>query len=230
MHHPYATSWGMSTRSIGAVIMAHGDDAGLRLPSKVASKQIVIVPILKSGQDDAKVEEVCDEIAANLKANGIRVYIDDRDLRPGNKYGEWEVKGVPIRLEVGPRDLANDVVTMSRRDKSEKTQVGIAGIEKVLIEELADYDQELYKRALEFRQENTIETDSYEVMCDYLKAGNGFVIAPWNGQIESEAKVKSDTKATSRCLLDPQEYPVEGKKCVITGEPATEMAVWAVAY
>lgn len=233
MHYPFGTSWGISTRSIGGVIMSHGDDAGLILPSKLASKQVVIVPIFKKDDGEsgeAKVLAACELIAGSLKAAGVRTYIDDRDLRPGNKYGEWEVKGVPIRIEVGPRDLANDEVTFARRDLKAKTQLSLAGIDKLVVDQLAEYDQTLYDRALAFREENTIETDFYDEMRDYLINVNGFVIAPWNGKADSEAQVKEETKATTRCLLDPKDYPVDGKKCAITGEPATEMAVWAVAY
>jgi prolyl-tRNA synthetase len=245
LEYPYATSWGISTRSIGAVIMAHGDDQGLRLPSAVAPKQVVIVPIYRKDEERTEVVEKAQAIARDLSASGLRVKVDDRDeYRPGYKFAEWELKGVPIRIELGPRDLASETAMFATRTGSEKETVSFDKLVVRVNEAIAENDVHLFTQAQQFQQENMYTPSSYDDMRDYLKAGSGFVLAPWNGGAESEAQVKADTKATIRCLpmsdteLDTAiesgafagSDPAKGAKCIVTGEPATEMAIFSQAY
>jgi prolyl-tRNA synthetase len=227
VEYAYASSWGVSTRLIGALIMAHGDDKGLRLPSTIAPVQVVIVPIYKTDEERTTVLEVADGIVRNL--SGVKVKVDDRDEhRPGYKFNEWELKGVPLRIELGPRDIASGNVTVARRDLLTKDTMPIESVADRVRPLLAEIDATLYAQAEEFREEHTARPESYDELRDFLKAGTGFAIAPWDGDPESEAKVKADTKATIRCLrIEPG--GVEGN-CVITGKPATEEAVFAQAY
>lgn len=243
----YATSWGISTRMVGAVIMAHGDDQGLKLPTTIAPKQVVIVPIYRNEDEMTSVIEKAKEIATDLAKNNIRVKVDDRDeYRPGYKFAEWELKGVPLRIELGPRDLQSQSVLISSRLGGEKQTVGFDKIASFVANGLVEFDDALFAQATEFQQANIYRPTDYEDMCEFLKAGNGFAIAPWNGKAESESKVKADTKATIRCLpmndqqLDEgilsgqfSQADLDGKtdlKCIVTGEPATEIAVFAQAY
>ncbi len=223
----YASSWGVSTRLIGALIMAHGDDKGLRLPSTIAPVQVVIVPIYKTDEERASVLEVADGIVRSL--SGVKVKVDDRDEhRPGYKFNEWELKGVPVRIELGPRDIAAGNVTVARRDLLTKDTWPIGSVGERVRPLLDEIDANLFSQASEFREQHTERPQSYDELRDFLKAGTGFAIAPWDGDPETEAKVKADTKATIRCLrIEPG--GVEGS-CVISGKPATEEAVFAQAY
>ncbi len=227
VEYAYASSWGVSTRLIGAVIMAHGDDKGLRLPSTLAPVQVVIVPIYKTDEERTSVLEVAHAIAGDLP--GVKVKIDDRDeYRPGYKFNEWELKGVPVRIELGPRDIAAGNVTVARRDLATKEPWPIDSVAARVRPRLDEIDDTLYSQALAFREEHTARPQSYDELRDFLKAGTGFAIAPWDGDPETEAKVKADTKATIRCLrLEPG--GVEGT-CIVSGRPATEEAVFAQAY
>ncbi|MFN8016014.1 MAG: proline--tRNA ligase [Acidimicrobiia bacterium] len=247
LDYAYATSWGISTRIIGALIMSHGDDKGLKLPSGVAPKQVVIVPIYRNENEASQVIESAQNICNDLVSKNIRVKIDDRDeVRPGNKYAHWEQKGVPLRIEIGPRDLEANSVMVSSRLGGEKQKVSFNDISNFVEKELINFDNALYSEAEQFQKENTFTPSNYDEMQEYLNSCNGFVIAPWNGKADSEAKVKQDTKATIRCLplsnndltsaLETGETSSlvselePGAKCIVTGEQATELAVFAQAY
>ncbi len=245
LDHPYATSWGISTRIVGAVIMAHGDDQGLCLPSGVAPKQVVIVPIYKTDEERTEIVGKAKEIANDLKTNGIRVKVDDRDeFRPGNKFAQWELKGVPVRIEIGPRDLASQNVMVRTRLGSEKETVSFDKVVSYVDTALETNDEQLFSRAQEFLNSNIHEPSTYEEMKEILNNTDGFVRVPWNGKADSEAKVKADTKATIRCLPMSDEeldhavqngafggsVPPKGAKCIITGEEATEIALFGQAY
>ena len=249
LDHAYATSWGISTRIIGGTIMAHGDDQGLRLPSGVAPKQVVIVPIYRNADEQSAVIEKAHSIASDLISVGVRVKIDDRDeYRPGYKFAEWELKGVPLRVELGPRDLESQSVLVSSRLGGEKQTVSFEKITSYISTALADYDDQLFQQASDFQQANIYRPTSYDDMKEFLTSGGGFALAPWNGKADSEAKVKTDTKATIRCLPMEDAALNEGimsgqfsksdlasgggatLQCLITGEPATEMAIFAQAY
>ncbi len=225
----WASSWGVSTRLVGALIMAHGDDAGLRLPPTLAPIQVVIVPIYRTDEERVAVTEAVTPVASALKAAGIRVRTDDREEhRPGYKFNEWELKGVPVRLEIGPKDVAEGEVVLYRRDLRRKSPVPIEGLAEHIPGVLEGIQDELFTQALAFRQGRTFRPASYEELKALIKDPGGFVEGLWCGRLACEDKVKADTKATIRALpLDPA--PVEGA-CIVCGEPATELAVWAQAY
>jgi prolyl-tRNA synthetase len=245
MDNPFATSWGISTRIVGGTIMAHGDDQGLRLPSTVAPKQVVIVPIYRNDDESATVSEKANAIAADLTSKGLRVRVDDREeYRPGYKFNEWELKGVPVRLELGPRDIESGAVPMSLRASGEKETVSFNDIATRAVQALEENDAMLYSQAQEFRESNTITPSSYDEMKDFLNGTGGYALVPWDGSAESEAKVKADTKATIRCLpmtedelskgIESGEFAAPsipaGTKCIITGNGAKEMAIFSQAY
>jgi prolyl-tRNA synthetase len=227
--YAWATSWAVTTRLVGALIMAHGDDAGLRLPPALAPIQVVIVPIYRTDEEKVLVTEAVTPVASALKAAGIRVRTDDREEhRPGYKFNEWELKGVPVRLEIGPRDVANGEVVLYRRDLRQKSPVPLKGLAEHIPGLLDDIQDELFAQALAFRESRTFRPSSYEELKALIKDPGGFIEALWCGRPACEEKVKADTRATIRALpLDPA--PVEGA-CIVCGEPATELAVWAQAY
>ena len=227
--YAWATSWAVTTRLVGALIMAHGDDAGLRLPPALAPFQVVIVPIYRSDEEREEVAGAVAPLAAALKAAGIRVRTDDREEhRPGYKFNEWELKGVPVRLEIGPKDLARGEVVLYRRDLRRKSPVPIEGLAEHIPGVLDGIQDELFAEALAFRESHTFRPSSYEELRALIKDPGGFVEAPWCGRPACEDRVKADTKATIRALpLDP--VPVGGE-CIVCGEPATELAIWAQAY
>jgi len=227
LEYAYATSWGVSTRLLGGVIMAHGDDRGLRLPPALAPRQLVIVPIYKNVEERARVLEAADALASDLV--GVRVEVDERDEhRPGFKFNEWELKGVPMRVELGPRDLDEGRAPVYRRDTGEKEPWALADIPRRVSTTLDNIQDELYAQALAFRDEHTIRPSTYDEMREFLAAAEGFAIAPWDGDPETEAKVKADTKATIRCL-GREPGGVDGA-CIVSGKPAAEQAVFAQAY
>jgi prolyl-tRNA synthetase len=226
--HPYATSWGASSRLVGGLIMTHGDDRGLRLPPAVAPHQVVIVPIY--GSDPSRVRTASEALAAELRGAAIRVRLDDREEhRPGFKFHEWELKGVPVRCELGERDLDAGRATLVRRDTGEKEQVALGSAADRARELLDEIQQGLLAEARAFRDEHTLaDPASYDELREFLVAAGGFASSPWCGGRECEARVKSETYATTRCLpLEPGEP--EGS-CIVCGSPATERATWAQAY
>jgi len=228
--YPYATSWGASTRLVGGVVMAHGDDRGLRLPPRVAPQQVVIVPIL--GEDDhADVLQAAAAVADELRAAGVRVRVDDRpEYRPGFKFNEWELKGVPLRIELGRRDLAASAVTVVRRDTGDKQQLPLAGVSGAIDGMLGDVQTSLFRAARDEQERRTLrDPSSYDEMIEYLRDARGFVVAPWCGDAECEARVKEDSSATIRCL-PLEEQPGQSGTCVCCGRTAVTTAVWAQAY
>ena len=228
LEHPYATSWGSSTRLVGGVIMTHGDDKGLRLPPAVAPVQVVIVPIAKSDEERARVLEAAQRIVGDLSAH--RVKIDDReDLRPGFKFNHWEARGVPVRIELGPRDLDVDQVTLASRLTGEKEPTPLANVAARVAELLTETQAGLLENARAFRDEHTFRPEDMGEMAKLLEDPGGFMLAGWCGSEECENKVKAETKATIRFLpLDPK--PVEKNACIVCGQAGTEEAAWAQAY
>jgi prolyl-tRNA synthetase len=231
LEYPFSTSWGTSSRLVGGVVMAHGDDKGLRLPPSLAPHQAVIVPIYRSDGERSRVLEASSKVAADLSAAGVRVKVDEREeQRPGFKFNEWELKGVPVRLELGPRDLDAMHATVARRDTGEKTVWPLSGIAGDVNRLLGEVQENLLGQASSFLEENTFHPKDYAELRGIFENGGGFAVAPWCGRPECEAKVKTETRATIRYLpLEPEPEPAEGS-CIVCGEPATEEAAWAQAY
>ena len=227
LEYAWATSWGVSTRLVGGVIMTHGDDRGLRLPPALAPVQVVIVPIYRTDDDRGRVVEAAQRLAKGMQ--GLRVRVDDREEhRPGYKFNEWEVKGVPVRLELGPRDLDAGQVTLARRDAESKEVVDITSVADQMVKILDDIQRSLLEDATGFRDEHTFRASSYDELKVFLKDPGGFVVGGWCGDASCEARVKAETKATIRYLpVEPIE--VDGN-CIVCGSTATEEAAWAQAY
>ncbi len=225
----WATSWGVSTRLMGALVMSHSDDHGLVLPPKLAPIQVVIVPIYKKEEELTQIVEMADKIASRLKHLGISVKVDDDDNRkPGWKFAQYELQGVPVRLAIGPRDLENQTVELARRDTLTKEVLPAAGIEEHIKKLLDEIQTSIFQRALSFRRENTHKADSYEEFRNILNEKGGFILAHWDGTDETELKIKEETKATIRCiLLDGDD---EAGKCMVTGKPSERRVVFARAY
>lgn len=229
LDYVWATSWGVSTRLMGALIMAHSDDAGLVLPPKLAPIQVVIVPIHKSDEDLKRITDVADELILKLKPLKISVKYDDRDTqRPGFKFAEYEMKGVPVRVAIGARDLENRTAEIARRDTREKTTVAIDGLDRYIEDLLAEIQSNIYAKALKFRQENTTEVNSYEEFKSVLDTKGGFISAHWDGTSETEKKIKEETKATIRCI--PLNNKQEEGTCIYTGKPSSQRVLFARAY
>jgi prolyl-tRNA synthetase len=229
LEYAYATSWGVSTRLIGGVIMTHGDDKGLRLPPALAPYQAVIVPIFRTDDERARVLEASSKLQQDLSARGTRVKIDDReDQRPGFKFNDWELRGVPLRLEVGPRDLDSEQVTVARRDTGEKTAWPLSGLVEGVDRLLGEVQDSLFAQASSFLEDNTFRPKDYDQLREIFDGAGGFALAPWCGSPECETKVKAETKATIR-YLQMEPGPTEGS-CIVCGEPAAEEAAWAQAY
>ncbi len=224
----YATSWGVSTRLVGALIMVHGDDKGLRLPPKVAPVQIIIIPIIKNENSLDEIKIFLEPFLAELKEIGIRFKLDDRlKISPGFKFNEWEMKGVPIRVEVGPRDMESGTVFCARRDTSEKTSYKIESAASTMSQLLDEIQINMFNQALEFREKNTFSTNNYEEFKSLIENG-GFIRCGWDGNPESEAAIKKETKATIRCILLDEK--ITDKKCVYSGNPAKHEVIFARAY
>lgn len=229
--HAWTTSWGVSTRMIGGLIMTHSDDDGLIIPPRIAPVQVVIIPIFTNDSERAETKAFAESIAERLhsRLDRLKVVIDHRDdLRPAEKFFHWLQQGIPVRIEVGPRDVAKQCGMVARRDVREKESVELESITAHVCDLLEKIQENLFQRALEFREQNTRRAKNYEEFCEIMKKEGGFVMAHWNGSPEVEAKIKGDTKATIRCIpLDPD--PVAGK-CMVTGEPSEREVVFAVAY
>jgi len=225
----WATSWGVSTRLIGALIMSHSDDNGLVLPPKLAPIQVVIVPIYKGDEGLAKVSETANEIKKKLQAKGISVKYDNRDSqRPGWKFAESELKGVPLRIAIGERDLANGTVEIARRDTLTKETVSIEGIDSLIEKLLNEIQANLFNKAKARNKELTTTVNSYEVFKKVLDEKTGFVYAHWDGTTETEEKIKEETKATIRCI--PLNNVQEAGVCIYSGKPSTQRVLFARAY
>jgi prolyl-tRNA synthetase len=227
----WATSWGVSTRLMGALIMAHGDDNGLVLPPKLAPIQVVMVPI--TGKDEAVNNAILDKMAAfkkELEAKGITVKIDSRDtLRPGFKFAEWELKGVPVRLAMGARDLENGTVELARRDTCEKSSHSQEGIADVIAALLDDIQANIYAKALKFRDESIRKVDTWEEFKEEITKG-GFLLCHWDGTPETEEKIKEETKATIRCIPVDSAVCVEEGTCIYSGKPSSQRVLFAISY
>jgi prolyl-tRNA synthetase len=225
----WATSWGVSTRLMGALIMAHSDDNGLVLPPKLAPLHVVIVPIYKKQEELDAITAKVDEIIPKLKARGITVKYDDSDhKKPGWKFAEYELKGVPVRLAIGPRDLANGTAEVARRDTLEKQTLPLGQIDDTIEKLLADIQDNIYRKALNYRDENIRKADTWEEFKTLITEKGGFVSAHWDGTTETEQIIKNETKATIRCIpLDA--LPEEGH-CIYSGKPSAMRVLFAVAY
>lgn len=228
LEYVWATSWGVSTRLIGALIMAHSDDQGLIMPPRIAPLQVVIVPIYK-GEDGKKlVDEKAADIIRQLKERGISVKYDDSDnARPGWKFAEYELKGVPVRIALGARDIANSAVEVARRDTKEKQTMPLENIGDSVQKLLSDIQENMFNRALDFRKQHMYEANSWDEFTGLLDKG-GFVYAHWDGTPETEEAIKESTKATIRCI--PLQNKQEEGKCILTGKPSRERVVFARAY
>jgi prolyl-tRNA synthetase len=230
LQYCWTTSWGLSTRFVGAIIMVHGDDQGLILPPRLAPFQLVIVPIFKTDAEKASVLENAHRLRKELTDAGIRVKMDEREgMSPGFKFNDWEMRGVPLRLELGPKDVAKSSVVLARRDrpgKEGKAFVAQQGIAATVVQVLEEIQKALYDRALEFRKSNTADAADYG---DFQKAvEKGFALSWWCGSGDCEGKIKEETKATMRCI--PLEQPTGSGKCVYCGQTAKEKAIFARAY
>ncbi len=229
LDYVWATSWGVSTRLIGALIMAHSDDQGLIMPPKIAPVQVVIVPIYKGEESKPVIDEKANTLIAELKVLGIRAKYDNNDnSRPGWKFAEHELKGVPVRIAMGLRDIENKVVELARRDTKEKSSVSIDGLAGYVVKLLEDIQQNIFNKALAFRNEHITNADSWDEFVKLLDDKGGFVAAHWDGSAETEEKIKEQTKATIRCIpLDNKQ--VDGS-CILTGKPSTQRVLFARAY
>ncbi|MDR1673310.1 MAG: proline--tRNA ligase [Bacteroidales bacterium] len=228
LDYVWATSWGVSTRLMGALVMAHSDDKGLVLPPKLAPIHVVIVPIYQKTEQLSALREKILPLKKELEANGLTVKFDDRDtVKPGFKFAEHELKGIPVRMVVGPRDLENGTVEIARRDTFEKNVYPLHEAVNTTVRLMDDIQDNLYRRALAFRNANTFQTDSYDEFKEILDRG-GFIMAHWDGTSETEDRIKEDTKATIRCI--PLDAPEESGKCILTGKPSARRVLFARAY
>jgi len=228
LEYVWATSWGVSTRLIGALIMAHSDDNGLVLPPKLAPIQVVIIPIYKKKEHLELISEKANQMKKLLEEKGISVKYDDRDThKPGWKFSEYEFKGVPVRLVIGPRDLENETIEVARRDTLEKEVLKITDIENKIENLLKQIQSNLFQKALSFREDNTFIIDTWDEFKERIKKG-GFILAHWDGTTETEQKIKDETKATIR-TIPIENLPKEGK-CIYTGKPSKQRVVFARAY
>lgn len=229
LDYVWATSWGVSTRLIGALVMAHSDDDGLILPPKLAPIQVVIVPIFKGEEQKAMIDEKVHSLIKELKAAGIKVKYDDNDNnRPGWKFAEYEMKGVPLRIAVGARDLQNNMVEVARRDTKEKINYSMDGLSDTIIGLLAEIQQSIYDKAKAFREQNITMADTWDEFVKMLDEKPGFISAHWDGTGETENKIKELTKATIRCI--PLNNAEEEGKCIYSGNPSKERVLFARAY
>ena len=225
----WATSWGVSTRLIGGLVMTHSDDEGLVLPPRIAPVQVVIVPIFKGDEQKAMIDEKMAVVVASFKAAGIRVKYDNTDNnRPGWKFAEYELKGVPIRIAVGPRDLENNQVELARRDTKEKTAISLDGLTETVAALLLEIQSNLLQRATKYRDDHITSVDTWDEFINVLDNKTGFVLAHWDGTAETEEKIKDQTKATIRCI--PLDNPLEEGKCIRTGNPSKQRVLFARAY
>jgi prolyl-tRNA synthetase len=229
LEYVWSTSWGVSTRLIGALIMAHSDDNGLVLPPKLAPIQVVIVPVFKSADQLELIREHVLPMKQKIESKGISVKFDDRDThKPGWKFSEYEFKGVPLRLTIGPRDIEQGTVEVARRDTLEKEVFQLVDIENKISHLLEQIQQNLFQKALSFRENNTFRVDTWEEFKNVLDTRGGFIYAHWDGTAETEEKIKEETKATIRVI--PLNNPLENGKCVYSGKPSTQRVVFARAY
>ena len=228
LDYVWGTSWGVSTRLMGALIMAHSDDQGLVLPPKLAPIQVVIVPIYKGDEQLENIKARINPLVKVLKSRGVSVKFDFAENQsPGFKFAEYELKGVPIRLAIGNRDMENGTIELARRDTREKTSMPFEGIEDVIMDTLEDIQKSIYQKAFDFRAANTFEVNSWDEFTAKIEDG-GFLSAHWDGSSETEEKIKELTKATIRCI--PLDAKKEAGKCILTGAPSSRRVIFARAY
>ena len=229
LDYVWASSWGVSTRLIGALVMAHSDDSGLVLPPKIAPIQVVIVPIYKGEEQKKMIDEKVKVYLAEFKALGIRAnYDDDDNNRPGWKFAEYELKGVPVRIAIGARDLQNNVVEIARRDTKEKKSVAMDGLAQTVAGLLDDIQANIFQKSREYRDHNITKADTWEEFERLLDEKGGFIAAHWDGTSDTEEKIKERTKATIRCI--PIDNQQEAGACILTGKPSKERVLFARAY
>ncbi len=225
----WGTSWGVSTRLMGALIMAHSDDEGLVLPPMLAPIQVVIVPIFRTDEELEKISAWADEITKELRAKNISVQYDKRDTqKPGWKFAEYELKGVPTRIAIGPRDLENGTVEIARRDTKTKQVVAKGDIIDHIVTTLEDMQKAIFEKASKFKEENTYKVDTYDEFKEILNTKPGFIYAHWDGTSETEEKIKTETKATIRCI--PLNSTEESGTCIYSGKPSKQRVLFAKAY
>lgn len=230
LDYVWATSWGVSTRLMGALIMAHGDDSGLILPPALAPIHVVMVPIYKTDEEHSAIMEQMKRIEKELQGRGLSVKIDDRDnLRSGFKFAEWELKGVPVRLAIGPRDLQNGVVELARRDTLTKELISNGELIDRIVGLMKEIQENIYNKALKFRDDNTFIVDSWDDFKEKIEKG-GFLLCHWDGTKETEAKIKEETKATIRCIPTDSYVMIEEGKCIYSGQPSKQRVIFARAY
>lgn len=229
LDYVWGTSWGVSTRLMGALIMAHSDDDGLVLPPKLAPIQVVIVPIFKNEEELKAITEKATAIMSELRKHNVTSKFDDRDTaKPGFKFAEWELKGVPVRLAIGPRDLENETVEVARRDTKTKEVMKMDTVAVNILLLLDEIQKNIYVKAKTFRDGMTTQVDSYDEFKKVLDEKAGFVLAHWDGTKETEAAIKEETKATIRCI--PLDALEESGKCVYSGKPSSRRVLFARAY
>jgi prolyl-tRNA synthetase len=229
LEYVWGTSWGVSTRLMGALIMAHSDDDGLVLPPKLAPLQVVIVPVFKNEEELNAIRNSVDPILKDFRKQNITVKLDDRDTqKPGFKFAEWELKGVPVRLTIGPRDLQNGTVEVARRDTKEKQTLKLEQVVVDTLVLLEEIQKNIYRKAFDFRKQMTTPVNTYDEFKQVLEEKGGFIEAHWDGTTETEARIKEETKATIRCI--PLDTRLEQGQCVLTGKPSTRRVLFARAY
>jgi prolyl-tRNA synthetase len=229
LDHVWGTSWGVSTRLMGALIMAHSDDDGLVLPPKLAPIHVVIVPIFRSEEELTKITVEVDKMAKSLRDAGCTVKFDNRDTqKPGFKFAEWELKGVPVRLAIGPRDLENGTVEVARRDTKTKEVMKLSDVATAIPRLLDEIQENIYKKAHAFRESMITRVETYDEFKKVLDEKAGFVLAHWDGSPETEAAIKEESKATIRCI--PLDAPEEAGKCIYSGKPSSRRVLFARAY
>jgi prolyl-tRNA synthetase len=229
LDYVWATSWGVSTRLMGAIIMGHADNNGLVLPPKLAPIQVVIIPIYKNDDQLAMLSVTARKIKSDLEALGISVKYDDRDNnKPGWKFADYELKGVPVRIAIGPRDLENKTIEVARRDNLTKETIPVDKVNEHIPKLLEDIQNNIYNKALNFRKENTFYIDTWDDFLKTLDNQGGFIMAHWDGSAETEEKIKEETKATIRCI--PFDSPEEEGKCIYSGKPSKRRVLFARSY
>jgi prolyl-tRNA synthetase len=229
LEHVWGTSWGVSTRLMGALIMAHSDDQGLVLPPKLAPIQVVIVPIYKKEEELAAVSVLATQLVKELRAQGISVKFDDSDkYTPGFKFADYELRGIPVRIAIGPRDMQNGTAEVARRDTKEKVTMESSQLTSKIPALLEEIQQNIYSKALQFRKDNTHIVDTFAEFKEIMAEKGGFALAHWDGTSETEEKIKQETKATIRCI--PLDAKAETGTCIYSGKPSTQRVLFAVAY
>ncbi len=229
LDYVWATSWGVSTRLMGALVMTHSDDNGLVLPPNLAPDQVVIVPIYRNDEELEAVDEVAKNLMNQLRSKGVRVKYDNRDTqKPGWKFNEYELKGVPVRIVIGPKDVEKGTVELARRDTLQKEFISNENVVERVISLMDEIQDNLYMKAVSHRAENTSEVASYEEFKKVLDAKGGFILAHWDGTAETEEKIKNETKATIRCI--PLDGKIEAGTCMVTGNPSSRKVLFARAY